>query len=81
MLRALGGRVDEYPDGLCVHGGQLTGGTVDAENDHRLVMAAAIAAIRCTEPVTILGAEAVNKSYPAFFEDYCKLGGKITKDT
>lgn len=81
MLRALGGRVDEYPDGLCVHGGQFTGGTVDAENDHRLVMAAAIAAIRCTEPVTILGAEAVNKSYPAFFEDYCKLGGKITKDT
>ncbi len=39
-------------------------------------MAAAIAAIRCEGPVTILGAEAVNKSYPTFFEDYVKLGGK-----
>ena len=79
MLRALGGSVDEYPDGLCVHGGQLTGGTVDAANDHRLVMAAAIAALLCPEPVTILGAEAVNKSYPAFFDDYCKLGGVVKR--
>lgn len=79
MLRALGGKVDEYPDELYVYGGQLTGGTVDAQNDHRLVMAAAIAALRCTEPVTILGAEAVNKSYPSFFADYTALGGKCTE--
>ena len=81
MLRALGGKVEEYPDGLCVCGGQLSGGTVDAQNDHRLVMAAAIAALRCTEPVTILGAEAVNKSYPSFFADYAALGGKYTEST
>lgn len=77
LLRAIGGQVEEHPDGLTVTGGQLTGGTVDAQNDHRLVMAAAIAALRCTEPVTIIGAEAVNKSYPAFFDDYCALGGRI----
>lgn len=77
MLRALGGNVDEYPDALCVHGGQFSGGTVNAQNDHRLVMAAAIAALRCTGPVTILGAEAVNKSYPSFFADYAALGGKF----
>lgn len=76
MLRALGGKVDELSDGLCVYGGQLAGGVVDAENDHRLVMAAAIAALRCTNPVTILGAEAVNKSYPSFFADYAAIGGK-----
>ncbi len=75
LLRDLGGRVDENPDGLSVYGEQLTGGTVDGMNDHRLVMAAAIAALRCEQPVTILGAEAVNKSYPAFFEDYRALGG------
>ncbi len=75
LLRAIGGQADELPDGLTVRGGQLTGGTVDAQNDHRLVMAAAIAALRCTEPVTILGAEAVNKSYPSFFSDYRQLGG------
>ena len=78
MLRTLGGTAEELPDGLCVQGGQLKGGTVDAQNDHRLVMAAAIAAIRCKTPVTILGAEAVNKSYPSFFDDYASLGGKYT---
>ena len=77
LIRALGGKAEELPDGLTVYGGQLTGGTVDAKNDHRLVMAAAIAALRCEEPVTILGAEAVNKSYPAFFDDYKALGGRV----
>ena len=76
MLTALGGRCEELPDGLTVHGGTLTGGTVDGANDHRIVMAAAIAAAACTEPVTILGAEAVRKSYPDFWEEYQRLGGK-----
>ena len=75
MLRSLGGNVLEHPDGLTVYGGQLVGGTVNAQNDHRLVMAAAVAALRCKSPVRILGAEAVNKSYPAFFDDYRTLGG------
>ena len=75
LLRSLGGRVDELPDGLTVTGGQLTGGTADAQNDHRLVMAAAVAALRCSAPVRIIGAEAVNKSYPTFFADYRALGG------
>ena len=77
LIRALGGNVDELADGLTVYGGQLTGGTVDGKNDHRLVMAAAIAALRCENPVTILGAEAVNKSYPGFFDDYKALGGLV----
>lgn len=77
MLRSLGGSVQELPNGLIVQGGGLTGGTVDGCNDHRIVMAAAIAAICCTVPVTITGAEAVSKSYPAFFEDYTKLGGVV----
>ena len=77
MLRTMGGKADELTDGLFVYGGQLSGGTVDAQNDHRLVMSAAVAALRCTGPVTILGAEAVNKSYPAFFEHYAALGGKF----
>lgn len=76
MLNALGGRVEEGADSLTIHGvPQLAGGTVDGANDHRIVMAASVAAARCTGPVTILGAEAVNKSYPSFFKDYCTLGG------
>ena len=76
MLRSLGGSVEEGADSLTIQGvPRLLGGTVDGADDHRIVMAAAIAATCCAEPVTILGAEAVNKSYPSFFEDYSALGG------
>ena len=77
MLTALGGQAEEGPDSLTVCGSPtLTGGTADGFNDHRLVMAAAIAATACRTPVTILGAEAVSKSYPDFFEVYRSLGGE-----
>lgn len=75
-LNALGGQVQELPDGLVIRGvPQLHGGTVDGFHDHRIVMALAIAAQRCTEKVTIRGCESVNKSYPRFFEDYRLTGG------
>lgn len=77
MLAALGGQAEEGPDSLTVYGGPLTGGTVDGANDHRIVMAAAIAAAYCKGPTTILGAEAVNKSYPSFWDDYKRLGGAV----
>ena len=78
MLNALGGHAEEGTDSLTIRGvSHLSGGTVDGANDHRIVMAAAIAATRCTGPVTILGSEAVNKSYPSFFKDYLALGGDV----
>lgn len=78
MITALGGRVTELPDALTIHGtGCLTGGTVDGAGDHRIVMAAAVAAGICRESVVIRGAEAVNKSYPGYFADHCKLGGVL----
>lgn len=75
MLEQLGGTAEELPDGLLVTGGPLTGGTVDSFHDHRIVMAAAVAALSASGPTVITGAEAVRKSYPAFFEDYNQLGG------
>lgn len=78
MLKALGGAVSEEEDGLTVYGvSTLPGGVVDGANDHRIVMAAAIAATRCQGPVTIRGAEAVKKSYPNFWRDYENLGGAV----
>ena len=77
-LNALGGRAEEGPDSLTVHGvPSFSGGTVDGANDHRIVMAAAIAATRSSGPVTILDAGAVRKSYPSFWEDYQHLGGDV----
>lgn len=75
MLEALGGKAEADEHTLTVFPVSLQGGTVDACNDHRIAMAAAIAATACSAPVTILGAEAVQKSYPRFWEEYTRLGG------
>ncbi len=80
MLTALGASVTEESDSLTVRGGTLTGGVADGCNDHRIVMAAAIAAIVCSAPVTVTGAEAADKSYPTFFADYKHLGGIVRVD-
>ena len=78
-LNALGAQVEEGPDFLKITGKDgLTGGvTVDCCNDHRIAMMAAVAATRCAEPVTLLGAECVSNSYPNFWEEYKRLGGKF----
>jgi len=74
MLAALGADVTEEAEGLTVRGRPcLTGGTVEAENDHRIAMAAALAACACTAPVTVRGAECTAKSYPAFWKDFGAL--------
>lgn len=77
MLGALGGRAVADDNTLTVYPSDLTGGTVDAYGDHRIAMAAAIASTVCKQPVTILGAECVSKSYPAFWKEFTRLGGKI----
>lgn len=69
MLKALGADVVELEDGLIIDGKkELAGGTIDACNDHRIAMAAAVAACGCTEDVFVLGAECIAKSYPKFWE-------------
>ncbi len=79
MLRALGVEVEVLPEGLVVYGrGQFTSATISGANDHRIVMSAAIAALRTKGDVTIEGAQAVRKSYPYFFEDFSCLGGQVT---
>ena len=73
MIQNLGGKAAEVGGHLVVWGTGFTGGTVDSVNDHRIAMAAAIAATVCKEDVTILGAECVKKSYPKFWEEYERL--------
>ena len=57
--------------------GRLSGGFVQECGDHRIVMAAAIAATRAEGSVTIDGMEAVRKSYPDFWDDFRQLGGRV----
>lgn len=76
MLASLGCLATATEDTLTVLPGNFQGGTVDPCGDHRIAMAAAIAATVSQAPVTILGAECVSKSYPGFWEEYKRLGGQ-----
>ena len=79
VLHTLGADIEEKEDGLVIRGvDKLKGGTISSFNDHRIAMMAAIASVVCEKEVTILHAEAVNKSYPGFYEDFKKLGGTVT---
>ena len=55
----------------------LHAASVHSRHDHRIAMATAVAALRAAGPVQIEQAEAVNKSYPAFFDDLSKLGASV----
>ncbi|MBP3414126.1 MAG: 3-phosphoshikimate 1-carboxyvinyltransferase [Clostridia bacterium] len=79
MLSALGADIAETDDGLIINGSEkgLRGGAeVCACGDHRIAMSAAIASCMCREAIVITGAQAVNKSYPKFWEHFEMLGGK-----
>lgn len=70
-LSALGADIVEGADSLTIRGAPtLPGGNADAWNDHRIAMAVAVAAIRCTGPVTLTGWQAIKKSYPHFWQDF-----------
>lgn len=56
-------------DIMKVTGARIQSAVVNSHNDHRIAMATAVAALACDGEVTIEGAEAVNKSYPNFWND------------
>ena len=82
MLTRLGAQIAETSDGLIITGRPYIPGTplfkaceVDSFHDHRMVMAAAIAATRADGPVCISDYRAVDKSYPDFFRNFRTAGG------
>lgn len=67
-LRAMGAEVEEFEDGLKVHGRtQLHGAMLDSYGDHRIAMAFAVAALTAKGDSEIAGAGAVGVSFPRFF--------------
>ena len=75
-LNALGAQVSPTPDGLVIDGvPELRSGLARGCNDHRVVMALAVAALRGAGEIRITDAQSVRKSYPDFFEEYNRLGG------
>ena len=78
-LNKLGAKIEDRPDALIIEGVPELSGNVEvwSHKDHRIAMMLAIAGAVCKEPIILKDYECVSKSYPHFFEDYKKLGGKF----
>ena len=75
-FKALGVDISKTDDGLVINKtGIVGGGAVSGYNDHRMVMALSVLSAVSSGDIILCGAEAVNKSYPNFFEDFSSLGG------
>lgn len=75
-LNQMGVDVCETQDGMIITGGGVKAGSIEGFNDHRIVMAFAIAGLFADGVTTITDSESINKSYPSFFDDYNMLGGR-----
>jgi 3-phosphoshikimate 1-carboxyvinyltransferase len=63
---------------MLVHGGRpIKGAHVHSRHDHRIAMATAIAALKAEGTTRIGEAQAIEKSYPDFFEDLARIGASI----
>lgn len=74
----MGIEVTLQDDLMLVKGGAVQEASVHAHHDHRIAMACAVAALRGAGPVSIDDAQAVNKSYPQFWEHLQALGASVT---
>jgi len=77
MLRGLGGEAAIEGDDLIVGGGGLKGGTASSNGDHRMAMAAVVAALAAEGPSEIDGVEAAAVSFPGFTATMIDLGARI----
>jgi 3-phosphoshikimate 1-carboxyvinyltransferase len=76
-LGELGVEVKEYPDGMDIHGGKISGGTVETHMDHRCAMSFALLGMLASTPVTVLGAEFIDTSFPGFADMMNELGARM----
>ncbi len=74
----MGLTIDLEDDWMIIHGGvPLKGANVHSHHDHRIAMACAVAALKAEGETVIEEADAINKSYPDFYNDLRKLGAVI----
>jgi 3-phosphoshikimate 1-carboxyvinyltransferase len=76
-LRKMGIKVDVTESMMSIDGGKPKGAVIETYNDHRMAMSFATAALFAEGDTIINGAEAVTKSYPAFFTDLAQIGARV----
>ena len=76
-LRKLGVELQEYPDGIDICGGKVSGGRVESAGDHRCAMSFAVLGLTASECIEVEEAEFIATSYPGFTNDMIKLGANM----
>ncbi|WP_226041035.1 3-phosphoshikimate 1-carboxyvinyltransferase [Natrinema sp. DC36] len=81
-LGKMGVETTEERDSLMIHGGDssLSGATVSGRDDHRIIMALALAGLVADGETTIEGADHVDVSFPGFFGMLEELGVGLERD-
>jgi len=83
-LRAMGAKVEEFPDGMAITGGSpLKGAQLQSHHDHRIAMAFSIAGLFASGETVMEGTDCVNTSYPGFKQTLrvMQKGGKMKRKT
>lgn len=78
-LTKMGGKIQELEDGLIIEKSVLHGGSVHGYDDHRMVMALAIAGLGVKDETIVDTAEAIKITYPSFIEDMKQIGAVFEK--
>ncbi|ERP39213.1 3-phosphoshikimate 1-carboxyvinyltransferase [Chitinivibrio alkaliphilus] len=78
-LRKMGADIEELDDGLIIRKSTLHGAAVSGHEDHRVVMALALAGMIASGETEIDTAEAADVTYPSFYDDFTVLGGHLQK--
>jgi len=78
-LKKMGADIEELKDGMIIKGSKLHGAKVNGYNDHRIIMALAIAGMGASGETIIKNAEAISVTYPDFIKDFQKVGASIER--
>lgn len=77
-LKKINVNIEKTDDGLLISGGnQFKGSRLDCFEDHRIVMAMAIAGTVSDGKTVLKDAQSIRKSYPEFFDHFERLGGLV----
>jgi len=75
----MGVQIELQDDLMMIKGSHVKAAKVHSRHDHRIAMACAVAALKADGEIIIEEAEAINKSYPDFYDHLKKLGASVTQ--
>ena len=75
----MGVQIELQDDLMMIKGSPVKAAKVHSRHDHRIAMACAVAALKADGEIIIEEAEAINKSYPDFYDHLKKLGASVTQ--